>query len=264
MIVVVERMRRDLGAEIGTVLLELFFGQCLRPAHQFAADAAAAAALAGAVLHGLHLHVVPVFPEGRENAAVVRHVAEPVGGAFPHADGGEMRRLQRRHVPLVDAVIGDAVEPDLAVRPRLHARPFDAVVEILGFARREMVDEAGRAAGAAGIDAHADVIVRHPFLRIDDFPVLVLIGRAGGDVRMLVGHALPGARIAVLEGEVLGVGAVGEQHRIAAVLHRAVDVGAHDQAVVHGDRHVEVDAHAVADFGAFFERGHGVFLPDFF
>ena len=180
--------------------------------------AAALAAFAGAVLHGLDLHVVPVLPERREHAAVVRHVAIPVGGAFPHAHGGEVRRLQRGHLPLVDAVIGDAVEPDLAVRPRLHAGPFDAVVEILGLARRKVIDEAGRAAAAARVDAHADVIVRHPFLRIDHLPVLIEVARIGGDVGMLGRHALPGARIAVLEGEALGVGAVTQDDRIFAVL----------------------------------------------
>ena len=202
---------------------------------------------------------------------MVRHVAVPVGGAFPDAHGGEVRRLQRRHVPLVDAVVGDAVEADLAVRPGLHAGPFDAVVEVLGLARREMIDEAGRAAGAAGIDAHAGIVVRHPLLGVDHLPVLVAVARAGGDVGMLLGHALPGARIAVLEGEALGVGPVGQDHRIAAVLHRAEDVGAQHQAVVHGDRHIPVDAHAVADFAAVLmalgrfrarriDRGHGV-LP---
>ena len=104
--------------------------------------AAPAAALAGAVLHRLHLHVVPILPEGAENAAMMRHVAIPVGGAFPDAHGGEVRRLQRRDMPLVDAVVGDAVQADLAVGPRLHAGPFDAVVEIERLARREMIDVA--------------------------------------------------------------------------------------------------------------------------
>ena len=180
----------------------------------------------------------------------MRHVAVPVGGALPDAHGGEVRRLQRRHVPLVDAVVGDAVEPDLAVRPGLHAGPFDAVVEILGLARREVVDEARRAAAAARVDAHAGVVVRHPFLGIDHFPALVEVARAGGDVGMLLGHALPRARIAVLEGEALGVGAVGQDHRIAAVLDRAEHVGAQHEAVVHRDRHVPVDAHAVAHLAA--------------
>ena len=198
---VVERMRENLAAEIGAVLRKLLLGQRLRPAHELAVDRRAAAAFAGAVLHGLDLHVVPVLPERRENAAVTRHVAEPVGRALPDAHRRKVRRLQRGDVPLVDPVIGDAVEPDLAVRPRLRARPFDAVVEILGLARRKMVDHAGRAAAAAGIDAHAGIVVRHPFLGVDHLPVLVLVGRAGGDVGMLArpcaarrSDSLPGRR----------------------------------------------------------------------
>ena len=178
------------------------------------------------------------------------HVAVPVGGALPDAHGGEVRRLQRRHVPLVDAVIGNAVEPDLAVRPRLHAGPFDAIVEVLGLARREMIDDAWRATAAAGIHAHAGVIVRHPFLRIDHLPALVEVAGAGGDVGMFLGHALPRARIAVLEGEALGIGAVAQDHRIAALLHRPKDVGTQHEAIVHLDRDVPVDAHAVAHFAA--------------
>ena len=118
-IIVIERMGDNVAAEIAAVFRQLLVRQEFRPADQFAVHAASLAALAGAVLHGLDLHVVPIFPERAENAAVMRHVAIPVGGALPDAHRGEMRRLEARHVPLVDAVIGNAVEPDLAVRPRL-------------------------------------------------------------------------------------------------------------------------------------------------
>ncbi len=198
------------------------------------------------VLHRAHLHVVPVGPEGREDAAMMRHVAVPVGGALPHAHGGQVRRLQRRDMPLVDAVIGDAVQPDLAVAPGLHARPFDALVEILGLARREMVDISGRAAGAARIDADAGIAVRNPFLRVHHLPVLVLVGGSGGDVGMLLGHAFPGGGIAFVEGEALGIGPVAQDHRVASLGRRAEQIGAQYQPVIHGDRHVPIDAHAVA------------------
>ena len=62
-----------------------------------------------------------------EDAAVMRHVAVEVGGALPQADRGEMLGLQRGGLPLVLGVVGDAVQADLAVRPRLHAGPVDAV-----------------------------------------------------------------------------------------------------------------------------------------
>ena len=211
-------------------------GKRLVAAYQLARHARARAALAEAVLDRLHLHVVPVGEERGEDPAVVRHVAVPVGRAFPDAHRGKMGRLQRRDVPLVHAVVGDAVQPHLAARPRLHARPLDAVVEILRFPRREVVDVARRAAGAARIHAHARVAVRHPLLRVDDLPALVEIARAIGDVGMLGDHALPRARVAVLEREALRVGAVGEDDRVAAVRRRAEHVGAQDEAVFHRDR----------------------------
>src|SRR5262245_4987219 len=243
-------MGADVVAERAAVAGELRLREDFWPAHQLAVHARALAALACAVLHGLHLHVVPVLPERADDAAVMGHVAVPVGRALPDAHGGEVWRLERGHVPLVDAVVGNAVESDLAVRPGLHAGPFDAVVEILGLARREVVDESRRTSGAAGIHAHAGIVVRHPFLRIDNFPALVEIAGAGGHVGVPLSHALPRARIAVLEGEALAVRTVAEDHGIASVLYRTEHVGAQEEAVVHRDRHVPVDAHTVAHFTA--------------
>ena len=50
------------------------------------------------------------------------------------------------------------------------------------------------------------------------------------------------------EGEPLAVGTVAHEGRITARLHGAKDIGAQHDAVVHRDRHVPVDAHAVTDF----------------
>src|SRR5262249_14898627 len=96
--------------------------------------------------------------------------------------------------------------------------------------------------------------VRYPFLGIDHLPALVEVARAGGDVGMPFGHALPCARIAVLEREALGIGTVAQDHRVAAVLHRAKDVGAQHQAVVHPERDAPIDAHAVAPLRAMLVR----------
>jgi hypothetical protein len=74
---------------------------------------------------------------------MVRHVPVPIGSALPDAHRGEMLRLTRCHVPLIDAVIGNAVQPNLAGAPRLRAGPFDTIVEVLCLSRRKMVDEAG-------------------------------------------------------------------------------------------------------------------------
>ena len=257
--VVVQRMGEDLVAEVAAVGRELRIRQRLVAAHQRTGDPAARTALAQTVLDGLYLHVVPVRPEGRQDAAVVGHVAVPVGRALPDAHRGQVRRLQGCHMPLVDAEVGHAVQPDLAVRPRLHTRPLDAVVEVARLPRRERIDEAGRAAGAAGIHPHAGIALGHPFLRVDHFPVLVAVAGPGCDIRVLGDHALPGARITFLEREPLGIGAVGEQHRTRPGSGRAEDVRAQYHAVVHRDRDVELAVHAVA-YDAPGCRGCGPFI----
>ena len=93
MIVVVERVGEDLIAEVAAVPRQLFFGERLSSADKLARDAAAPAPLAQTILYRLHLHVVPVRPERTENTPVVRHVAVPVGRAFPNAHRREVRRL---------------------------------------------------------------------------------------------------------------------------------------------------------------------------
>src|SRR5438128_721688 len=50
---VVERMRQDLGAEIGAARRELRLAQALRPADELAGDGAPRATLAKPMLHGL-------------------------------------------------------------------------------------------------------------------------------------------------------------------------------------------------------------------
>src|SRR5437879_12853012 len=209
---------------------------------------AARAALAKSILHGLYLHVVPVRPEAAENATVMRHVAIPVGSAFPDAHRSKVGRLKRSHMPLVDGIVRNAVEAHFAVAPWLRASPLDAIIKILGLARREVVDISGRRTAAARIDAYADVILRHPLFRIDDFPALEFIGRAGGNIRVLFGHALPLVRIAVLKGESFRVRTIGEDDRVISLGDRPKDIGAQDDSVIHRDWHVPFDAHAISYF----------------
>ena len=246
-IVIVLRMSADLFAEVAAIFVELPIRKRLVAAYELPRDAAPGPSFAAAVLHRGHLHVVPVGPEGAQDSTVMSHVAIPVGGALPDAHRGKMRRLQRGHVPLVDGVIRNAVEAHLAVRPRLHAGPLDAVVEVLRLARSEVIDEAGRTAGAARIDAHADVAVGHPFFRIDDLPALISVGRSVRNVRMLRHHALPRARVAFLKCQTLRVRAVTQDDGIASRVGRAEYIRAQRQPVIHRNRGIPFDAHAVAE-----------------
>src|SRR5262245_56599009 len=98
--------------------------------------------------------------------------------------------------------------------------------------------------------------MRHPLLRIDHFPALIKVARSGGDVRMFFRHALPRACIAVPKGEILRVRPVAQDYRKLSIFHRAKDIGAQDQPIIHYDRHVPIDPHAVTDFSALLQRCH--------
>src|SRR5690242_8669881 len=115
-----------------------------------------------------------------------------------------MRRTQGAHDPLVHRIIRDAVDPDLAVAPTLRSGPLDAVVKIPAFARAPDVEHARRAAGAARVDADADIAIRHPLLRIDQLPVLVLVAGTLQHLRRGFGQARPIALVFLLERSALG------------------------------------------------------------
>src|SRR5438552_14911097 len=222
---------------------ELLLGERLGTADQLAGVGVFLAALTDPVLHRLHLHVLPVLAEAADDAAVARALAVGIVPAFPGADRGELRRLTRRRAPLVARVVRDAVHADLAAAPRLLSRPLDALVDVPRLARVVVREIAGRAAGAARIDAHAHVALRNPFLRIDRFPVLVAVRGAGERVGILARHDLPRGLVALLEREPLAVGAVAQDRRVFSLLWTK-HVGAQHQAIVHADGHVPVDLHS--------------------
>src|SRR5665647_1003224 len=187
---------------------------------------------------------------------MVRHVAVEIRSAFPYANRGEMLGLQSGRLPLVLGIIGNAVETDLAVRPRLYAGPVDALRQILRLAQRPDVDNTGRAPGAAAVDTDTNVFVRHPFFRIDDFPALVLVGRTGRYVRLVGAHAPPLVRVKIIEVQPFAVWSVSHDDRKLAVGDRPVDIAPQYQPIVHRDRHVPIDSHAISDF-SFLTVFHG-------
>ena len=255
---VIERTREKLAPHVFAVVDELLFTESFGPAHEFAGDAAVGATFADAVLHRLHLHVLPVLAEHADDAAVACRIAEIVDPTFPHADRRKMRRLHRCRAPLVARVIRNAVQPDFAAAPRLRGGPFNAVVKILRLARIVMAKVTGRAARAARIDAHADIAVGHPLLGVDDFPRLVLVGGARDRIGIFAAHDVPRGLVAFLECEAFAVRPVTYERRIFSICGRTEHIGAHDHAVVHRNRHIPVDAHAIADFGFVFVHDHRV------
>src|SRR5262245_66632613 len=72
---------------------------------------------------------------------------------------------------------------------------------------------------------------------------------------MCAHHALPGAGVAVLEGEALGVWAVAQNGGIEAGADRTEHIASHHGAVVHGHTHIPLNAHAIARLQAAFLHG---------
>src|SRR5918993_5707938 len=224
MVIIVEGMLEDVVSEAAAVSFKLLLRECFRAADEISCHPAAGTVLTQSILYGLYLHVVPIGPERAENASMVRHISVEVGSALPDAHRSKGRRLKGGNLPLIDAIVRDAVETDLAVTPGLCGGPLDALIEISCLTGGEMIDVAGRAPAAAGVDAHDRIACRNPFFRIDDLPVLVFVRRTGGDIGVIRGHLVPGARIAVLEGEPLGIGAKGHDNRISIIIVGAEDI----------------------------------------
>ena len=250
---VVERVLLQVLEDVDAVLGQLLVGERDRPRYRFAGVRVLLGPLPAPVLDVDHLVLGPALLELAQDAAVVAGVAVPVVLPLPRDDGGQMRRVLPGHAPLVARVIGDPEHPDFAVAPGLRARPLDALVEVFDLPRGVAVHEARGPAGAAGIHAHHRVPVRDPPLGIGDLPVLVLVGRALEDFRMIGDHLLPLHRVAILEGKTLRVDPVRQDHRVAPIFDGPVDVRAEDEAVVHLDGRVPHDAHAVPYFAPHFD-----------
>ena len=90
--------------------------------------------------------------------------------------------------------------------------------------------------------------MRDPAFRIGHLPALVLVRRTFENLREIFDHLLPLHRIAFLKGHALAESAIGQDDRILPVLDRTVDVGTKYIAVLHRNRLVPGDPHAVADF----------------
>jgi len=241
-------MRLGFAGRVGAVFGERIRRQRWRPRDQFAGHHAFGSAVADAMLDARDLTRMPSVEKIAEDAAVAAEFTVVVAGAFPDAQRGEVRRPQRAGVPLVHGVIGDAVDADFAVAPALRAGPLDAFVNVLRLSRRPDIEHAGRASGAARVDAHAGIAVRHPFFGIDQFPILILVARALQHFGRRLDEARPLALVAFLERQPFGVGAVTQNDRILSVAKRPEHVRTQNDTVVHADGRVPIDLHAVAHF----------------
>src|SRR5262249_49592044 len=172
---VVERMAFQVLEDVDTVLGQLSIGERDGPRHRLARVRILLRARAEAVRDVDDLVLGPELLELAEDPAVVPGVPIAVVLALPGDDRGQVRRMQAGDAPLVARVVRDAEHADLAVAPRLGARPLDALVEVVDLARAVAVHDTGRPARAARVHADHDIAVRDPALGVGDLPVLILV-----------------------------------------------------------------------------------------
>src|ERR1019366_2355863 len=146
-----------------------------------------------------------------------------------------MRRLQRRRLPLALRQVGHPGEADFSRAPRLHAGPFDDVVERLRLLRGQERRGALRSPGAAGIDADGDIAQRDPVERIGAF-----------EGRIVRQHVRSHRRIRVqLQGAIpmLAVRCPDDDGRPGPLVRGTKYIGIEPHAVAHGHSHIALDDH---------------------
>ena len=172
-----------------------------------------------------------------------RPVAVVVSGALPGDHRREVLRLERGDLPLVDGVVGDAVQADLAVRPLLAARPLDGESEVPGFAGGEDVEIPRRASRPARVEAHAGVAPRHPDFGVHRLPGQPAVLRARQDVGVHLHQRIPERLVVLLVFDALAVGAAGHDDRRLRLGVRSVDVDPQHHPVVHFNGQIAFDDH---------------------
>ncbi len=80
-----------------------------------------------------------------------------------------MRRIQRGDGPLAHGEIGHTIEADVAVAPRLYARPLDDVVERIGLDGAKELEIAARVHRPRAVCGDDDVVEMGPVRRIRRF-----------------------------------------------------------------------------------------------
>src|SRR5262249_25544396 len=91
------------------------------------------------------------------------------------------------------------------------------------------------------------VSVGNPFFRVDHLPALILVGRPGWHIRVLLAHQSPLIGVEILEVQPFSVWTISHDHRVLALGDGPEHVGAQHESVIHRNRDIPVDAHPVPD-----------------
>src|SRR5215469_13165975 len=136
---VIQHVRENGSRCVGRVPVQFAVGQRLRSGHRPAGNPVLASVVADAMLYARYLRRVPLPDEDVQYSAVAGEVPVEVAATLPRADRGQMRRLERGDLPLVNCVVRDAKQADLAGAPPLRRGPLDAVVVVERLPCREDV-----------------------------------------------------------------------------------------------------------------------------
>ena len=89
-ILVVKRVSDDVLPEGASVGSQFLFGELFVATNELTGIGVATSLLTDPVLDGLHLHVVPIGPEGRDDPTVMGHVPVPVCRSLPDAQRSQV------------------------------------------------------------------------------------------------------------------------------------------------------------------------------
>lgn len=182
---------------------------------------------------------------------MMRHVAIKIGCRLPRNHGSQMFRLQSSALPLILTKIRDAIETHLAIRPRLDTSPIDTNGQIHGLALRPYVYHALRTSRPPAVDPHHHIAIRNPFLRVDDFPNLILVGGIGRHLGVCLAHGLPLGPIQVFKMQPFSVGPHRQNDRVFTLCQGSENIAAQHNSIIHGDGHVPIHAHSVTHLADF-------------
>lgn len=175
---------------------------------------------------------------GLRNTTVVGIVTVEIGETFPRNESGKVRGVLGCDSPLYDGEIRHSDHTNFAVRPRQSASPFNTVVTITAFLLAEDLEVTLRSPRAATVTVDNSIALLGPHHRIDAFPDGIFRNPALRDT---------GARENVESlRAVLAVRTESEDDRkLAGNAFGAENIHVDFYAVVHGNRHVPSDLHAI-------------------
>ena len=113
--------------------------------------------------------------EAAREATEMHVVAIVVYITCGHHHGGKMRGLKRGYIERVHRIVRCAINADLAIRPRLHTRPLDDVVVVVGFRTAELMRLTGNVSQATALHVHDHVTARHPIARVRALKVFACV-----------------------------------------------------------------------------------------